>query len=250
MGPVRRLVLSLGVAVSLIAAATMVAVGAAGGFGAGPGSFAFTDTSASASFFNPADQSTQSVSVDRTLYLVGPGGKKGGAQQMTVLSVFIYVPGTDPNLPPVLDASGCFVIPDSAFVVSKDLGQATLNVTVNENNACPEFLSPVSDGAPAKGGGPGGGGFTFPLTVTGSWTGTGVIGKSDNQGVFRCGGFVSSTHTSSRSQFSAGMSVLISGFGTFSGSPPDAFGFVSSTDNRFDVNGTGVLSPACGGKGG
>jgi hypothetical protein len=250
MGRVRRLVLSLGAAVSVVATAMMVTVGAAGGFGAGPGSFAYTDTSANANFFNPVDQSSVSVSVDRTLYLVNPGGH-GGAEQMTVLSIFVFAPDPDPSQPPIVDASGCFVIPDSAFVVSKDLGKATLNATVNESDMCPGFLVPVgTDSTPSKGGGPGGGGFTFPLTVTGSWTGSGVIGKSDSQGVFRCGRFVSTTHSSSRSQFSAGMTVSISGFGTFSGSAPDAFGSVSTSDNRFDVNGTGVISPACGGKGG
>src|SRR6266576_913155 len=97
------------------------------------------------------------------------------------------------------DASGCFVIPASDFVVGKNLGTATLNATVDENNLCEGFLVPVGDSAPAKAGGPGGGGFTFPLTVTGSWTGTGVIAKIDNHGVFRCGGFVSNTHSSTRS---------------------------------------------------
>ncbi len=249
MGRIRRVVLSSATAVSLLAAATIVAVGAAGGFGASPGSFAFTDTSASANFFNPVDGSTQNVSVDRTLYLVNPSGK-GGSQEMTVLSVFIFVPDPDPTQPPLLDASGCFVIPASDFVVGKNLGTATLNTTVDETNLCEGFLVPVGDSAPAKGGGPGGGGFTFPLTVTGSWTGNGVIGKSDNHGVFRCAGFVSNTHSSTRSQFSSGLTVFISGFGTFTGTPQTSFGVVSSSDQRFDVNGTGVLPPACGGKGG
>jgi hypothetical protein len=246
MGRIRRVALSLATAVSLLSAATIAAVGAAGGFGASPGSFAFTDTSASANFYNPVDGSSQNVSVDRTLFLVSPGG----AQEMTVLSVFIFVPDPDPEQPPLLDASGCFVIPASDFLVSKNLGTATLNATVNENNLCEGFLVPVGASAPAKAGGPGGGGFTFPLTVTGSWTGTGVIAKNDNNGVFRCAGFVSITHSSARSQFSASLTVSISGFGTFSGTPPNSFGIVSASDQRFDVNGTGVLSPACGGKGG
>jgi hypothetical protein len=235
--------------VSLIAAATVITVSATGGFGSAPGRFTFTDKSANASFFNPVDNSSESIFVDHSLSTVRPPGQPGFVpQEMTTLSIFIDVPDVDPSQPPVLAASGCFVIPDSAFVVSRDLGSATLNATVNESDTCPFFSVPFGNpGAAAAG--PGGGGFTFPLIVTGSWTGTGVTAMSDDQGTFRCAGFVSTTHNQTRSQFSAAVTVSISGFGTFTG-PPNSFGGVSVSNQTFDVVGTGVISPACGGKGG
>ena len=68
MQGMRRLSLSVGLAVAVAASLTIVSVAAAGGFGSGAGRFTFTDTSAFVSSFNPTDQSSTSISVDRSLY--------------------------------------------------------------------------------------------------------------------------------------------------------------------------------------
>lgn len=254
MGLIRRATLSLATAVIVAATVTIVSVGAAGGFGFGPGKFTFNDTSAFTSFFDPATQANVNVSVDRSLFMFRP--RAGGpvqTQNMTVLSVNIFTPNPDPTQPPVVSDNGCFIIPDSAFVVSSDLQSASINATVDATNLCPGFLVPLTGAAPgaAKGGGGGGTGFTFPLTVSATWTGTGAVTISENQGTMRCEGFVSITHNHNQSVLSAFVTTSISGIGSFSGGRPFAFGNVSVSANVQDVAGTGILSAACGGgKGG
>jgi len=251
MGPLRRFALSLGVAVSVIATLTVVSVGAAGGFGSSAGHFVFTDLSATVSTFNPVDQSSEDISVDRSMFVIRP--RAGGplqTQQMTVLSVSVFVPNPDPTQPPIVADSGCFVIPDGDFIVSRDLQTASLAATVDETNFCPGFLVPLTGAEPAKGGGGGGGGFTFPLTVTATWTGTGVVGTQDDQGSFRCESFVSLTHNHFLSAASGNVTATISGVGSISGGTPNVFGFVQSGTFVNDVAGTGIITAACGGKGG
>ena len=249
MQGMRRLSLSVGLAVAVAASLTIVSVAAAGGFGSGAGRFTFTDTSAFVSSFNPADQSSTSISVDRSLYYYRLRSGGTGMQQMTVLSLSVFVPDpTDPTQPPIFEADGCFVIPDSDFTVSPNLQTATLNATVDESDFCPGFLVPVNGAAPAKGGGGGGGGFTFPLVVTATWTGSGANGVQDNQGTFRCESFVSTTHDHIVSASSANVTASISGVASFSGGQSaGVFGAASSVVSVDDVAGTGILSAACGG---
>ena len=252
MGLLRRFALSLGVAVALVSAVAVASVGAAGGFGSGAGRFTFTDKSAFASYFNPIDQSSTNISVDRSLYMSrsrAGGGTTSGV--MTVLSLSVYLPDpSDPTLPPLFEADGCFVIPDSDFTVAPDLQTATLNATVGAGDICPGFLVPVNGAAPAKGGGGGGGGFTFPLTVTAVWTGTGATGVQEDQGTFRCQTFVSSMHNHSESATSSSVTASITGFSSFAGGlDSGVFGAVSNTTSTFIVAGTGVITAACGGKG-
>src|SRR5712691_10369306 len=132
MGLMRRATLSIATAVSVLASLTVITVVAQGGFGQGPGHFTFNDLSASASFFSPTDQSSQNVFVDRSLFMFRPKGG-GGLQtmNMTVLSVSVFQPNPDPTMPPLISDFGCFVIPDSDFVVSPDLQSASLNATVD-----------------------------------------------------------------------------------------------------------------------
>jgi hypothetical protein len=249
MNVFRRIALSAGVAASVTAALTVVSVGAAGGFGSGAGRFTYSDTSANANFYNPDDNSSVSVSADHSLFMVRPRGGVGAtAQEMTILSIFVYLPDPDPTQPPLVDMAGCFVIPDSDLVVSKSLNTATLNATVNASDLCEGFIAPIGAG-PAKGdGGGGGSGFTFPLTVTGTWSGTGVTLMQSDQGVLKCGSFVATTDSQTNSQFSSSVTVSISGIGTFSGGP-STFGNVSVGTNALNVAGTGILPSACGGKG-
>jgi hypothetical protein len=248
MGLLRRVTLSVAVAVTLLAALTVASVAAAGGFGQAPGHYTFNDTTANASFFNPVDLSNQNVSVDRSLFKFKPKGGGGTTiQNMTVLSVNVFVPSPDPTQPPITAAFGCFVIPDSEFVVSSDLQHASVRATVNASDSCPVSLTPVLGGAPAKGPGGGGGGFTFPLTVTGSWTGTGLVGVSVDEGSFRCGGFASTTSSRSQAALSSAVTAAIGDLPI----GPQAFGTVNVSKVQMQVTGSGILPPGCigGGKG-
>jgi hypothetical protein len=249
MGLFRRLSVSLGVAVAIGSALTVVSVGAAGGFGSGAGRFTFNDLSASVSYFDPVDQSNTNISVDRQLFFFRPraGGPLQGPQLMTVLSVNHFVPNPDPSQPPLLDESLSAIIPDSDFVVSGDLQTAVLNTTV-EVGTCVEAI-PLTGALPAKGDGGCGTGFSGPVTVSVSWTGTGVVATSDDNGTSRCGSFVATTHNHTRSAFSSNVTASVSQAGDFSGGAPFVFGSVSSTQSVNIVAGTGVISPACGGKG-
>lgn len=255
MGRLRRFTLSIGTAVSLLAALTVASVGAQVGFGTAPGHYNFDDVSGFASFFNPVDGSNASVSVDRSLFMFR--AKAGGGtttKNMTVLSASVFVPDpAHPEGPPLVSAFGCFVIPASDFVVSSDLQVASLNATVSASDSCdPGGLVPVLGAEPAKGDGGGGAGFTFPLTVTASWTGTGLVGTSQTQGRFTCGTFSSGTHFQSQSALSSTASAFISGFGAFSASGgPIGFASVNVTNVQMQVMGSGILPAGCGGgKGG
>ena len=94
----RRLVVSVGAAASLISAATVVTVGASGGFGFNAGTFTFTETSAFVSAFNPVDQSSLDLNVDRGTFMFRQ--RPGGAIQssfMTTLSITQFIPNPDPT---------------------------------------------------------------------------------------------------------------------------------------------------------
>ena len=251
MGLIRRLSVSAGVAVSILATLAIASVGAAGGFGSGPGHFVFHDLSASASFFNPVDGSTLDLSVDRSLFINRPRGGGGSqTQPTTVMSINIFVANPDPTQPPVVVAFGCFVIPDSDFVVSTDLQTATLNAIVDETNFCPSALVPLDGPEPAKGDGGGGGGFTFPVTVSATWTGTGAVGTQNQQGTFRCLSFVSAEQIRTQSAISSNVTAHVSDASglseVFSGGAPEIFAIVLNQTFTEEVAGTGILSPACG----
>ena len=250
MRVMRRLVLSVGVGVSLAATLTVASVGAAGGFGSGAGRFVFNDLGANASYFNLVDQSSTNISVDRQLFYFRPraGGPLQGPQLMTVLSVNRFIPNADPTQPPLINQSLFAVIPDSDFVVSSDLQAASVNATV-DIGSCGEVI-PLTGAQPAKGGGGCSTGFVGPtVTVSATWTGTGVIGTQDDNGISKCDGFVATTHNHSDSAFAANVTATVSEVGTFSGGAPSVFGSVSKSQFVNVVSGSGIISPACGGKG-
>lgn len=247
MGWLHRFSVSLGIAVAVASTVTIVSVGAAGGFGSAGGTFTFHDLSANASFFNPVDQSSDNVSVDRSLFMTRARANGGfTTQQMTVMSISVFVPNPDPTMPPLVADGACFVIPDSDFTVSSDLQRASLNATVDETNFCPGFLVAVNGAAPAKAGGGGGGTFTYPLTVSATWTGTGANGTQEDQGTFRCQSFVSVTHEHIVSALSSNVTANVSGVTSFSGGFPNVFGSVSNGTFTNEVAGSGILSAACG----
>ena len=243
----RRLSVSLGVAMTLASSLAIVSVAAAGGLGSAGGTFTFHDLNANASNFNVVDGSSDTVSVDRSLFMTRARANGGfTTQQMTVMSISVFVPNPDPSQRPLVADGACFVIPDSDFVVSSTLQTASLNATVDESNFCPGFLVPVNGAAPAKAGGGGGGTFTYPLTVTASWTGTGANGTREDQGTFRCQSFVAVTHERILSAMSSNVTADISGVASFTGGVPNVFGSVSDGTFTNQVAGTGILSAACG----
>ena len=253
----RRAALSLGVAVSVAASLTIATVGAAGGFGEGGGTFTFSDTSGIADSFNPIDQSSINLNVDRSTFLIRqrPAGVPQ-MQTMTTLFVTRFIPPTGPGLPPTI-SSTCLVIPDSDFTVSPDLQKSTL-VVLNDSNECPFFKAPVSGAAiDVKAGGGGGGGSTIPLplSVNITWAGTGAVGESTTNGSFHCLTFVAITHDNSQQALSASVNGSItangSPFASFSGGRTSGvFGIVRTDKSIQNVAGQGILPPACGGKGG
>lgn len=250
MGWFRRLSLSLGVAVSVLATLAVASVGAAGGFGSGGGRFVFNDLNANASYFNPGDGSNTNISVDRGMFFFRPraGGPLQGPQVMTVLSLNFFVPNADPTQPPLTEQSLSAIIPDGDFVVSSDLRSASVNTTVDAGS-CAEVV-PLNGVLPAKGVGGCGTGFTGEITVSVTWTGTGVVGTQDDQGISKCEGFVSSTHNTTSSEFSANVTANVTELPAFSGGAPFVFGSVSKSQFVDIVAGSGIISPACGGKGG
>jgi len=251
----RQLIVSVGIAVSIIAAATVVSVGATTGFGAGAGTFTFTDTSAFVSVFNPSDQSTLNLNVDRGTFMFRP--RPLGALQtatMTVLSISQFIPNPDPTQQPTFNST-CLVIPNSDFTVSSDLQTAQLNV-VNESTLCPGFIVPVTGAViDQKPGGGGGSTIPLPISATVTWTGDGATGVSDDNGTFRCLTFDAITHNHNQQSLSSNVTGQITGnnspFASFSGGQTSGvFGADSISTSVQNVAGLGILPAACGGKGG
>jgi hypothetical protein len=253
---IRRAALSLGVAVSAGATLTIATVGAAGGFGAGAGTFSFSDTSAFVSTFNPIDQSSINLNVDRSTFISRqrPAGTPQ-TQAMTTLSITQFIPNPDPTMPPTINST-CLVIPDSDFVVGSDLQTASLNV-VNESTPCGFFKVPVSGGAiDVKAIGGAGPTIPLPLSATVTWVGTGAVGVSDTNGTFRCLTFVAITHDRNQQALSSSVSGSITSGAAFSisfsgGQSSGVFGAVAMNASTQTVAGRGILPAACGGgKGG
>ena len=254
---IRRAAVSLGIAVSVAATLTIATVGAAGGFGGGGGTFTFTDTSAFVSTFNPIDQSSININVDRTTFMSRqrPDGTPQ-MQTMTTLSINQSIPNPNPTLPPTSN-SACLVIPESDFTVSSDLQTARL-VVVDASTQCGFFKVPVSGAVidvKAVGGG-GGSTIPLPLSATVTWTGNGAVAFSQDNGTFRCLTFVAITHDHRQQALSASTTGSVaSADGLFSvsfsgGQRSGVFGAVSASTDVRDVAGQGILPEACGGKGG
>jgi hypothetical protein len=255
MARLRRLIVSVGIAVSIIAAATVVSVGATTGFGAGAGIFTFSDTSAFVSAFNPSDQSSLNLNVDRGTFMFGP--RPNGALQtatMTVLSITQVFPNPDPTQPPTFNST-CLVIPDTDFAVSSDLQTARLNA-LDQSTLCPDFIVAVTGAVvDQKPGGGGGSTIPLPISATVTWTGDGAVGVSEDNGTFRCLTFDAITHNHSQQSLSSNVTGQItannSPFASFSGGQSSGvFGTDSINTSVQNVAGLGILPPACGGKGG
>lgn len=154
-----------------------------GGYG-GPGKFTFSDWSAQATIIDGTGNFLGLVTVDRGAQSFRPKGKSGGVpfeQNATTLAV---------NTP---TGYGCWVIPDSAFIVASNLSSASLHISADASMVCPGFLvSGAAGGRPGlqsvigMGGGPGGGTQLTAITVDMTWTGNGALWENQNSGSSRC----------------------------------------------------------------
>lgn len=188
-----------------IVLAGSAAAGGGGGYG-GPGMFKFTDWSASANLTDPSGNSYGSVYVDR--------GMQSFKLKQTPGAPVVERPGTVLN---VSEASGygCWIIPDSAFVVASDLSGATLNIHATAGMVCPGFYV-----GSATGGKPGlqtalgfGGGGPPPnqitdITVNETWTGSGAQWNNASSGNSKCMGYVATFHGSFDYEFATATGSL------------------------------------------
>jgi hypothetical protein len=140
---------------------------------------------------------------------------------------------------------GCFVIPDSAFVVGSDAQSAGVNVTITDpGTACPGFAVPLAGVASGKAGGgpPPGSGIPLPLTVNASWSGNGASATTTSQDRSTCGGFSMENHVSVESARATGSVSLTMPGMTITSSPTDQ---ASVDQGRVVSDIQGTPTPQC-----
>lgn len=193
-----------------VALATSAAAGGGGGFG-GPGSFKFDDSNAYANFVDSTGTVYSTVSVDRGMQsfkLRHTPGAPVVEQFGTVLNV-IEQSGKSFNF-------GCWVIPDSAFVVANDLSSASLNVHATSDLLCPGYyIGGAAGGKPGLqsafgygGGGGGGSSLITDITVNLTWTGNGALWHNDGQQLSHCQSYTNTFHNSFDYEFSTASGSL------------------------------------------
>lgn len=185
----RLLVTALGALV--VCAVTSTAAFAAGFLG--PGHFSTEFADANGLWFPDRTSPTfVQVSVDRNEFVFRPTENSGGTSIMQHATILIV------QFKGNTFGSGCFIIPDSAFVVGSDAQSASVNVTITDpGTACPGFAVPLAGVASGKPGGPPpGGGIPLPLTVHASWSGNGATATTTSQDRSTCGGFSIENHLS------------------------------------------------------
>jgi len=225
-----------------VALAGTAAAGGGGGYG-GPGHFQFSDTTAYATFGDPSsgdyltgiyvDRGQLSFKHKRT-----PGApvvEKNG----TLLSVNEYSATTSEY--------GCWVIPDSAFVVANDLSSASVNVHATADMVCPGFyVGSATGGKPglqSSIGYGGAGGGEPPTLITDTvvnltWTGSGDLWKNSNSGISKCGSYTASFHGTFDYEYSTATGTV--GDQTGSSDP-----FAQVGRNTQDSNAASTPSGAC-----
>ena len=181
-----------------VALAGTAAAGGGGGYG-GPGHFQFSDTTAYATFGDPSSGDyLTGIYVDRgqlSFKLKRTPGAPVVEKPGTLLSVNEYSATTSEY--------GCWVIPDSAFVVANDLSSASVNVHATADMVCPGFyVGGATGGKPGLqssiGYGGGGGGepptLITDIVVNLTWTGSGALWKNSNSGISKCGSYSANFH--------------------------------------------------------
>jgi hypothetical protein len=182
-----------------IALAGSAVAGGGGGFGA-PGLFKFTDWNANASLADP-------ITGDVSGYLFVDRGMQSFKLKHTPGAPVVEKPGT---LLIVKGQSGfgCWLIPDSAFVVASSLSGATLNVHATADMPCPgRFVGSATGGKPALQTALAVSDYDPPAQITDlmvnlTWTGSGVQWSGGNSGTSKCLDYVATFHSSFDYEFS------------------------------------------------
>jgi hypothetical protein len=224
---------------SVVLAGTAAAGG--GGYG-GPGHFRFSDTSATANFGDPYSGGySTSVYLDRG-QLSFKTKRTPGAPVIqkfgTVLNVSEYSATTSEY--------GCWIIPDSAFVVASNLSSATVNVHATADMQCPGyFVSGATGGKPGLQSaiGYGGGGGEPPTAITDivvnlTWAGNGALWKNSNSGTSKCGSYTATFQGTFDYEYATATGTV----GDVSGSSDP---FAQVANNTQDSNSNSVPSSAC-----
>jgi len=240
---IRRLVLVFSIVVcgSLALAAAALA---AGGGGLAPGQYSFADTSANAFFGYGKGGPPEgfSVFVNRGLNTFEPeSGGVATVSRSTIVQLSVYT-ATGYGF-------GCYVIPETDFVVSSNLQSASLDTTLTTANMCKGFGAPgvsqatvpalVGNAATAPSAG-----LPPSITVKVTWTGNGVTSTMKGKNSFECldystdGSYTALTAAAS----AAGTISMLDGSFT---APNNAL--VGSGSSTLDIS--GYRSALCPGKG-
>ena len=222
----RRFVLVISIAITGSLAFAAAAIGAGG---LGPGNYSFSSQSADA-FFGMGGKggpptAAWSVSVNQGLNTFRPRGSGGPIVERNTM-VFVTEFDASGN-----GGFGCFVVPDSAFTVGRDLQSASLHAVLSADEVCDGFGAPVG----GKGGGPfagGDGGLNLPITVDVTWTATTATSTSSDVFTFRCLNFNMNGNSSFQSVQATATGSISALPGTFTAAYTD----VASGSSQLHVN--------------
>lgn len=256
-----------------IAAATLCSIVLAGGalaqgFGPPPGHSQSSDTNAFADLFDSTGSIHANPSVDRgtqTFKAKQASGPPVVTGPATMLNLEVDVPNGF--------AFGCWILPDAALTVSRDLLSATLTTTVTPGvNECPGPPLSSATGArpglealslqPLQEGPPGSFGFIGPVQISVTWTSLGAVVKSRFTNNASCAGFISNAQGSDQRAFANATATLSATIATFQlpptkdlpptpGPPVVLSNTLLTSDfaaiDQFSVDQvvSGTLSPAC-----
>jgi hypothetical protein len=209
---------------SLAMAAAAFAAG-----GLGPGKYTFTNQSANAFFGmgkkgGPPTPSFM-VSVNQGLNSFKPAHGPRTVSNDTVVYITEF------------DASGnggfgCFIVPDSAFTVSRDMQSAALHATLTIDEACTGYATPVGGAKDVAFAG-GTSGIALPVVVDVTWSANGPTSTFKNSFSFQCLKYTedgNSTNATANASASGSISALI---GQFNSDLAD----VTSAKGQLDING-------------
>lgn len=238
---IKRFLPIAGVCGLLSVALAGTAAAGGGGF-AGPGHFQFSDTTAYATFGDPySGSSSTSVYLDRgqlSFKLKRTPGAPVVQKFGTMLSVNESSATTS--------AYGCWIIPDSAFVVARDLSSGSVNVHATADMQCPGvFVGSATGGKPGLQSSiyGGGGGGVPPTVITDivvnvTWTGNGGLWKNSNSGTSKCGSYNANFHGTFDYEYSTATGTVGDATG-----PSDPFAQVAHSTQ--DMNSNSVPSAVC-----
>jgi hypothetical protein len=217
----------------------MAAATLAAGGGLPPGQTIFSDRSANA-FFGTGKGGPPDgffVFVNQGLNSFEPENSTGTTvTRSTIVQLQVFTAGGG--------GAACYVIPDSDFVVSRNLQSASLHTTLTTANMCKGKGAPAigkSGAAPLAPNGvlPPSSGLPASITVDVTWTGTGVMSTRRDRATFECLDYSSDSSSTLRAAVSNAVGAISMLTDSFT-SPAAAVG---SSDGTIDVSGS--ISPNC-----